>query len=45
MYALQRHGHIPTEHNFPQDTRSTAVTLQTVEDGILRASLRRADLL
>lgn len=27
------------------DTRSTADTLQTVEDGILRASLRRADLL
>ncbi|KAH9017575.1 guanine nucleotide binding protein, alpha subunit [Lactarius hengduanensis] len=27
------------------DTRSTAATLRTVEDGILRASLRRADLL
>jgi len=27
------------------DTNSTAVTLRTVEDGILRASLRRADLL
>jgi len=27
------------------DTDSTAVTLRTVEDGILRASLRRADLL
>ncbi|KAI0296788.1 guanine nucleotide binding protein, alpha subunit [Multifurca ochricompacta] len=27
------------------DTRGTAATLRTVEDGILRASLRRADLL
>ncbi|KAH9993429.1 guanine nucleotide binding protein, alpha subunit [Russula vinacea] len=27
------------------DTRSTAATLRTVEDGILRTSLRRADLL
>ncbi|KAI0056839.1 G-alpha-domain-containing protein [Artomyces pyxidatus] len=27
------------------DTRATAATLRTVEDGILRASLRRADLL
>ncbi|KAI0262728.1 guanine nucleotide binding protein, alpha subunit [Gloeopeniophorella convolvens] len=27
------------------DTRSTGATLRTVEDGILRASLRRADLL
>jgi guanine nucleotide-binding protein subunit alpha len=38
-------GISPLSTIFPQDTRSTAVTLQTVEDGILRASLRRADLL
>jgi hypothetical protein len=45
MYTLRRHGLNPTENNFPQDTRSTAATLRTVEDGILRNSLRRADLL
>ena len=35
----------PAENLVSQDTDSTAVTLRTVEDGILRASLRRADLL
>jgi hypothetical protein len=45
MYTLRRHGLTPTENKIPQDTRSTAATLRTVEDGILRTSLRRADLL
>lgn len=30
---------------FLQDTKETAATLRTVEEGILRDSLRRADLL